>query len=368
MSLNEFEIIKELGKGAFGSVCKVKRKACGNIYAMKRVKISQLNPKERDNALNEVRILASLTHTNIIGYKQAFFDEDSKTLNIVMELADDGDLESKIQGHIKSKTNMPESAVWSYLIQMTSGLKALHDNKIMHRDLKCANIFLMKDGTLKLGDLNVSKVVKMQLAYTQTGTPYYASPEVWSDKPYDYKSDLWSVGAVIYELCTLKPPFKGTSLQELYRNIMRGDNNLLIIGVYDPIPKMYSKELSTVISNILQVNPNNRPNCDQVLNNPLVVKRLDFGKNFGKAQVNLIGTIKMPRNMNEINKNLPKGQFNNPGEFLVKKNSEENLHKIQTDPLNNELKSASASSFLLLLLSSFTFSLKKLSSLLLLLS
>jgi NIMA (never in mitosis gene a)-related kinase len=222
MSLNEFEIIKELGKGAFGSVCKVKRKADGNIYAMKRVKISQLNSKERDNALNEVRILASLTHINIIGYKQAFFDEDSKTLNIVMELADDGDLESKIQFHIKNKTNFPETAIWSYLIQMTSGLKALHDNKIMHRDLKCANIFLMKDGTLKLGDLNVSKVVKMQLAYTQTGTPYYASPEVWSDKPYDYKSDLWSVGAVIYELCDLRPPFKGTSLQELYRNIMKG--------------------------------------------------------------------------------------------------------------------------------------------------
>ncbi len=139
-----------------------------------------------------------------------------------MEFADDGDLDSKIQAHIKNKTNFPENEIWSYLIQMTSGLKALHDNKIMHRDLKCANIFLMKDGMLKLGDLNVSKVVKMQLAYTQTGTPYYASPEVWSDKPYDYKSDLWSVGAVIYELCALKPPFKGTTLQDLYRNIMRG--------------------------------------------------------------------------------------------------------------------------------------------------
>jgi hypothetical protein len=66
-----------------------------------------------------------------------------------------------------------------------------------------------------------------------------------------------------------------------------------------------------MISNILQVNPNNRPNCDQVLNNPLVVKRMDIGKNLGKAQVNLIGTIKMPRNMNEINKIIPKGQFYN---------------------------------------------------------
>lgn len=77
---------------------------------------------------------------------------------------------------------------------------------------------------------------------------------------------------------------------------------------------MYSKELSTIISNILQVNPNNRPNCDQVLNNSLVVKRMDLGKEFGKAQVNLIGTIKMPRNMNEINKIIPKSQFYNKQE------------------------------------------------------
>ena len=189
---------------------------------MKMVKISQLNSKEKENALNEVRILASVTHQNIIGYKQAFFDEDTRTLNIVMEYADDGDLESKIQNHIKNKSNFPEIQIWSILIQMIQGLKALHDIKIMHRDLKSANIFLIKDGTVKLGDLNVSKVIKMNLAYTQTGTPYYASPEVWADKPYDFKSDIWSVGCIIYELCTLKPPFRGSNLQELFKTVTKG--------------------------------------------------------------------------------------------------------------------------------------------------
>jgi NIMA (never in mitosis gene a)-related kinase len=222
MSMKDFDIIKELGKGAFGSVLQVKRRIDGKLYAMKRVKISQLNPKEQENALNEVRILASLSHPNIIGYKEAFFEDLTKTLNIVMEHADDGDLESKIQKHIKNKTNFSENEIWSYLIQMIQGLKALHDNKIMHRDLKSANVFLMKDGTLKLGDLNVSKVVKMGLVYTQTGTPYYASPEVWADKPYDYKSDIWSVGCVIYELCYLRPPFKGQNLEQLYKNVTKG--------------------------------------------------------------------------------------------------------------------------------------------------
>lgn len=222
MSLKDFEIGKELGKGAFGAVSIVKRKEDGKVYAIKRVKISQLNTKERENALNEVRILASLNHPNIVGYKEAFFDEESKTLNIVMEFADDGDLESKIQKNIKTKGVFNEAELWKWLVQIIQGLKYLHENKIMHRDLKCANIFLMKNGTLKLGDLNVSKIVKMGMCSTQTGTPYYASPEVWSDKPYDYKSDLWSVGCILYELCALRPPFRAQSLDQLCRNVIKG--------------------------------------------------------------------------------------------------------------------------------------------------
>lgn len=93
-----------------------------------------------------------------------------------------------------------------------SGLKVLHHMKIVHRDIKTANIFI-SDGLYKLGDLNVSKILDMGLAYTQTGTPYYASPEVWRDQPYDSKSDIWSLGCVIYEMCTLHPPFRAKDMQ-----------------------------------------------------------------------------------------------------------------------------------------------------------
>ena len=92
------------------------------------------------------------------------------------------------------------------------GIKALHDLKIVHRDIKCANIFLTKNGGVKLGDLNVSKVANKGLMHTQTGTPYYASPEVWKDRPYDNKSDIWSLGCVLYEMITLMPPFRATSM------------------------------------------------------------------------------------------------------------------------------------------------------------
>lgn len=109
---------------------------------------------------------------------------------------------------MKSKTSFPEPDIWKVFIQVVRGLKAMHDLNIMHRDLKSANVFLYKDFTAKLGDMNVSKVAnKRGLNYTQTGTPYYASPEVWRDEPYDVKSDIWSLGCVLYEMIALKPPF-----------------------------------------------------------------------------------------------------------------------------------------------------------------
>ena len=83
-------------------------------------------------------------------------------------------------------------------------------------------MFLNKDGSVKLGDLNVSKVAHMGLAYTQTGTPYYASPEVWQDKPYDSKSDIWSLGCVVYEMATLKPPFRAEDMDGLYKKVIKG--------------------------------------------------------------------------------------------------------------------------------------------------
>jgi NIMA (never in mitosis gene a)-related kinase len=103
---------------------------------------------------------------------------------------------------------------------MTLGLKALHDSKICHRDLKCANVFMTTKGEVKLGDFNVSKVLLKGMLHTQTGTPYYASPEVWQDKPYDTKSDIWSIGCILYEMIAKIPPFKSNSMKELYKKVI----------------------------------------------------------------------------------------------------------------------------------------------------
>lgn len=125
-----------------------------------------LNQKERENALNEVRILASIDHPNIAGYKEAFFEEKTSSLCIVMEYADNGDMQTKINNLKKVSKHMKEEDVWSIFYQMVLGLKSLHDLKIVHRDIKCANVFLTKDGMVKLGDLNVSKIAKVGILHT----------------------------------------------------------------------------------------------------------------------------------------------------------------------------------------------------------
>jgi NIMA (never in mitosis gene a)-related kinase len=126
---------------------------------------------------------------------------------------------------------------------MVLGLKALHDLKVCHRDIKSANIFFNAKEEVKMGDFNVSKVVKKGMCYTQTGTPYYASPEVWKDRPYDAKSDIWSLGCVLYEIIALSPPFKSSDMKGLYKKVVNGD--------YPSIPSRYSNDLSQVVKAML---------------------------------------------------------------------------------------------------------------------
>ena len=126
----DFQIEKTLGKGSFGSVYLVTRKEDKKIYALKTVVLEKLNKKEQENSVNEVRILASINHPNVIGYKEAFWNDKESSLNIVMEYADDGDLQTKIQKMRKEGGIFNENLIWSYSIQMIEGLKALHDKKI----------------------------------------------------------------------------------------------------------------------------------------------------------------------------------------------------------------------------------------------
>ena len=301
MSLDHFEIIRKLGEGAFSCVYKVNRKSDGQAYALKKVKMGNLSMKEKENALNEIRIMASFSHPNIIAYKEAFIDESSNTLCIVMELAEGGDLMKKITTHKKENSNFPELEIWCTLVQIANGLKILHAGNIIHRDLKCANIFISKEGTIKLGDLNVSKVNKKGLAYTQTGTPYYASPEVWKDKPYTFSSDIWSLGCVIYEIAALEPPFTANDMQGLYKKIIKGE--------YPSMPQIYSESLSRVIRLLLQVNPSSRPTCEQILEIPSVQRYINLNPSSTQDPANLLQTIKFETSIKNLKNKLPSPKY-----------------------------------------------------------
>ena len=303
--MNDFQLISKLGEGAYSTVFKVKRNIDQKIYALKKVKLLNLSEKEKENSLNEVRILASVKSNFVVSYKEAFFDEKYNTLCIVMEFADRGDLYQKIVQHKKSAKFFEESDVWRIFIQLVKGLKALHDLKILHRDMKSANVFLFSNGSAKLGDLNVSKVARRGLGYTQTGTPYYASPEVWKDKPYDNKSDVWSLGCVLYEMITLRPPFRAQDMEGLFNKVCKGQ--------YSRIPERFSDDLFQVIQFLLQVNPVSRPSCEQILNHPIVMKRIEYFKSFAGEDENedkcLLKTIHMPKNLLFLSDKLPKPNY-----------------------------------------------------------
>jgi serine/threonine protein kinase len=268
---------------------------------MKKVQFANLSNKEKECALNEIRLMASISSPYIIAYKEAFFD--GNLLCIVMELADGGDLLKKIESHKKKGTKFQEYEIWRAAIQMVKGLKALHDAKILHRDLKSANVFLQSDGDIKLGDFNVSKIAKKGVLCTQTGTPYYASPEVWKDLPYNFKSDIWSFGVILYEICALHPPFMATSMEQLYRKVIQ--------GAVPSIPNNFSHDLSNLIRQCLQQNPDRRPSCDEILEMHSVQQKLTdtLKMNDHKQSIKMIDTIKFNKNINIIKKHLPKPSY-----------------------------------------------------------
>eukprot|EP00747_Dinoflagellata_sp_TGD_P188820 gnl/TRDRNA2_/TRDRNA2_48347_c0_seq1.p1 gnl/TRDRNA2_/TRDRNA2_48347_c0~~gnl/TRDRNA2_/TRDRNA2_48347_c0_seq1.p1 ORF type:complete len:576 (+),score=105.58 gnl/TRDRNA2_/TRDRNA2_48347_c0_seq1:106-1833(+) len=305
--LADFKQLGGLGEGAYSSVYKVCRIADGEIYALKKVKLPSLTDKEKQNALNEVRLLASIKHKNVIAYKEAFFDDQTRCLCIVTEYADGGDLFQQITKCQKERTHLREADCWHWLHGMCEALKALHDMRILHRDLKSANVFLTTLGDAKLGDFNVSKVAKRGLCMTQTGTPYYASPEVWRDMPYDAKSDMWSLGCVLYEMLALKPPFRAEDMEGLYRKVLRGQ--------YPRIPAHYSQDLGEVVGCLLQVNPRHRPSVDQMLQMPAMRRHSHEHAgsiDMGPAAGDLLQTIKLPKNFTtELSFCLPKPQYEN---------------------------------------------------------
>lgn len=173
-----------------------------------------------ENTENEVRLLQKIRHTNIVAYKDSYVDRE-QYLNIVMVYCDGGDIYSKVKA-AKGK-NFSEEQILDWMVQLGLGLFYLHERKILHRDMKTQNIFL-KNGKIRLGDFGIAKVLDSTKDFANTciGTPYYMSPELFKNKPYSYKSDVWAFGCVLYEMCNLRHAFDAQSINGLAVKILRG--------------------------------------------------------------------------------------------------------------------------------------------------
>ncbi|XP_051511648.1 serine/threonine-protein kinase Nek1-like isoform X2 [Myxocyprinus asiaticus] len=262
--MDKYERLKKIGEGSFGKAILVKSRADGRQYVIKEIGISRMSNKERQESRKEVSVLANMSHPNIVQYKESF--EESGCLYIVMDYCEGGDLFKKINNQKGSL--FQEEQILDWFVQICLALKHVHDRKILHRDIKSQNIFLTKDGTVQLGDFGIARVLNstVELARTCIGTPYYLSPEICENKPYNNKSDIWALGCVLYEMCTLKHAFEAGNMKNLVLKIIRGSYPLVSVH--------YSLDLRSLLAQLFKRNPRERPSVSAILDKPFLARRI----------------------------------------------------------------------------------------------
>ncbi|ORX59336.1 kinase-like protein [Piromyces finnis] len=277
--MDKYELLEVIGSGSFGMIRKIRRKKDNKILVRKEIDFRKMNEKERKQLVTEVNILRDLHHPNIVKYYERIIDKENYLIYIIMEYCEGGDLAVLIQKCRKEKTMIPERFIWLVFSQLILALHECHygskgDNSqrpaILHRDLKPDNVFLSSNVInsythVKLGDFGLARVIdnpEKDFAQTYVGTPYYMSPELINEQAYNNKSDIWSLGCLIYELCTLEPPFQARTQILLAKKIKEGK-------ILD-IPKEYSQDMRLLIKSMLNVSQSKRPSTIDFLKNEKV--------------------------------------------------------------------------------------------------
>ena len=344
----KYELIEIIGQGMYGKVYKAMNKLESKYYAIKALNFKNISSKERSLIETEINLLQELKHPNIVLYKESFLD-NNQNLNIVTTFCEGGDLYQKI---FKTQKNyFPEKDIINALVQLLLGLSYIHDKKVIHRDIKTKNIFIQNEHILCIGDFGIAKIFntnnnnnnnnKNRSLNKMIGTPLYMAPECFKqNKKYSYKSDIWSLGCCIYEMCNLKHAFEGQFFPAVSVKISEGKRL--------PVNKIYSKELRNIIDYMLDLNMRNRPTIAFLLEKTFVRKYvgeyiIDFVNNYRKYEANeeQINILKEQAEKFKIFKvKLNPDNFN--GYYINSDNNYNNKTKediIYTDK-NDEIKNA----------------------------
>ncbi|XP_060127490.1 serine/threonine-protein kinase Nek4 isoform X2 [Zootoca vivipara] len=286
MPVGEYAFVRPVGKGSYGEVSLVRHRQDNKQYVIKRLNLKHASSRERKSAEQEAQLLSQLKHPNIVTYRESWEGEDG-LLYIVMGFCEGGDLYHKLKEQ-KGKL-LPESQVVEWFVQIAMALQYLHERHILHRDLKTQNVFLTRSNIIKVGDLGIARVLENQydMASTLIGTPYYMSPELFSNKPYNYKSDVWALGCCAYEMATLKHAFNAKDMNSLVYRIIEGK--------LPPMPKDYSMHLKELIRTMLSKKPEERPSVRSVLRQPYIKHQISLFLEATKAK-----TAKNHKKMTEV--------------------------------------------------------------------
>ena len=250
--MNEYELVREIGRGSYGCVYVARNRQTGKTYAVKKISVVSTSHYERNCIVNDLRVLSAHTCPFIVAFKTAYYADDH--VHIVTEYASNGDLAGLLRETKNAEARLSVDRVWNVFLQLCIAVTYLHNIHVIHRDLKPANVFLGADHSVKLGDVGVAKIMRSYMMYgqTQVGTPLYMSPEILKRERYDAKTDVWSMGCILYETMALAPAFVAHNLNGLRHQVASGKVNM------ESCEQNYPKLLCSLVPLMLSVNPRTR--------------------------------------------------------------------------------------------------------------